>query len=99
MITRFEVTGNLRAKVFQEFQEDPTMGTYAHVVEVVREPPMVRVGAPLAAQKPLTNLEITSVAQLLLGAQASVATQASDEIEAYDHVNIFRRWRTYPLDT
>lgn len=100
MITRYEVTGYLRARVMVEFEEDPTMGCYAHVVEVMglakNSHTTVRVGAPMAAAtSPLLPVELTSVVQLLLGHPATVAAQPSDEIDGTDHQDILRRWRSY----
>ena len=98
MITFFEVTGLLRARVVQEFEDDPTMRSYCHVVEVTENTPrVVRVGAPMAAHQQLTNLEITSVVQLLLGQRVEVQVQPTEEIEDFDYLKILRRWRTYPL--
>lgn len=101
MISRFEVNGYLRARIYQEFDDDPTMGCYVHVVEVVGLPKdchtTVRVGAPLAAQQQLTHIELTSLVQLLLGSRVDVASQPSDEIEELDERKTLRRWRTFDV--
>lgn len=102
MITRLDVTGYLLARVITEFEEDPTMGCYTYVVEVMglakSAHTTVRVGAPMAAaNKPLLPIELTSVVQLLLSSQATVADQPSDEIDGPDHQDILRRWRTYDV--
>jgi hypothetical protein len=98
MITRLYVTGNLSARVIQELEEDPTMGSYSHLIEVVGTTghQTVRVGAPLAAQLPLTHVEITSVVQLLVGRLVTVAELPKDEVDQVDRP-MFVRWRTYDV--
>jgi hypothetical protein len=86
--------GEYGARVHHIIPKDPLWGSYFSLVEVIL-PDKVRVGTPLACPQPLTNLEVQSVAQLLLECPITINPQPMDTIDDVGEKGCPRCWRAY----
>jgi hypothetical protein len=84
-------------RVYHRFKEDPTMGMYVSLVEVIEDDNQIRVGTPLICSKPLNPIEVQSLVQLLLGRHCEVETEPLDTIDLIQD-SCPRCWKTYELN-
>jgi len=99
-VEKVELTGlsNPTFRVYHSFPEDPTLGMYVSMVEVIEESNQIRVGTPLICSRPLNPIEVQSLVQLLLGKHCEVETEPIDTIDTLEDT-CPRCWKTYELNT
>jgi hypothetical protein len=90
------MAGENQARVNHTIPNDPTWSSYFSLVEVVL-PNTVKVGTPLACPTPLSNLEVQSIVQLILGRAVTVGAQPVDIIDKLEEKGCPRCWRTFDL--
>jgi hypothetical protein len=80
------------ARVQYTLPNDPTLGWHTTYIEVVGD--LVKVGTPLTSYRDLSNLEVQSVVQLILGRAVQVEVNALDQLEDVKD-NCVRCWKTF----
>lgn len=91
-----------QARVQHSIPDDPMCRSFYTLVEVVGDhskgdATTVKVGTPLVCPQPLSNLEVTSVVQLITGHEARVGTQPIDTCDSVEEKGCPRCWTTYEL--
>lgn len=81
-------------RVYHSFPEDPTMGMYVTLVEVVGN--QVKVGTPLSCPCPMSIIEVQAITQLLSGRIPRLLGAPVDTILIVED-QCPRRWDTYDL--
>lgn len=83
-------------RVYHSSEEDPTMGLYVSIIEVIEDNNQIRVGTPLICPSPLNQIEVQSLVQLLIGRVCEVGSEPIDTIEILEG-DCPRLWKTYLL--
>jgi hypothetical protein len=91
-----KMEGKSGALVHHTIPDDPTWGSYISRVEV--EDHRVRVGTPRACYQPLSNFELTSIVQLIVGRVVLIGLEATDEVDSFEgRDRKLRTWKTFDL--
>jgi hypothetical protein len=99
-VEKVELTGpsmNPIFRVYHSSEEDPTMGLYVSIVEVLEDNNQIRVGTPLICPSPLNPIEVQSLVQLLIGRHCEIETEPIDTIDSLQD-SCPRCWKTYKLN-
>lgn len=87
--------GERGARVQHLIPNDLTWSSYFTLVEVIENSNTVIVKTPLACPQPISNLELQSVVQLILGKAVTVGAQAVDTRDHLEQMVCPRRWQTF----
>lgn len=92
-----KISGIMEATVSHTIPNDPIRGFYVSHVKI--DGTKVKVGTPIACYEQLTNLEVQSVVQLILGRAVQVGPHLHQHYDSLEEGQGLRCWKAFSLIT
>lgn len=94
-VEEYQQLSESTCKVTHSIPNDSTWGSYKTLILVDKGGVIVKT--PLACPRPLSNVEVQSVVQLLLGRAVTIGVSPVDTCDHFEEPGCPRCWQTYSM--